>query len=120
MAGTPNETGPIEGRWERIPGEGYTTTLVHVERSCEPFVAAPGQQPRCKEDRGGAFYTDCKTCLICDVPHAEAPSVMAYVVHPGERYAGWHCVFTRRPQTPDEIEQAINAMCSSEVCGIRY
>jgi hypothetical protein len=120
-------TGPIQGRWESkgVPERvydgktypAYTVTTVHVERACRPYVAAPGQQPRCEENRGGDFYTDCETCLFCDVPHVEAPDLMAYVQHPDGR---WHCVFTRQPGTPDEIERAIDAMCGSEVCGIRY
>lgn len=114
-------TGPIEGRWEREDGSGagrYTRTTVHVDRDCHPYVAAPGQQPRCCENRGGDFYTDVPTCLICDIPHEAAPDLMAYVQHPGDTWP--HCVFTRQPRTPEEIERAIDAMCASEVCGIRY
>jgi hypothetical protein len=43
---------------------------------------------------------------------------MAYVQH-GEG-GPCHCVFTRAPRTAEEIERAIDAMCDSEVCGIRY
>src|SRR5262245_36367781 len=116
--GPPDAAGPIEGRWETIPCEGYARTLVHVSRPCRPFVASSGQQERCPEDRGGDFYTACTQCVTCDVPHVEAPGLMAYVTHP-ERRVG-HCVFTRQPKSPEEIESAIDAMCASEVCGIRY
>jgi hypothetical protein len=112
-------SGPIEGRWERTPVEGqppYVRTEVHVERPCVPYVAGPGQQPRCAENRGGDFYTACDLCVTCDIPHAKAPNLMAYVVHPDST----HCVFTRQPRTPEEVESAIDAMCNSEVCGIRY
>ena len=116
----PESTTPIDGRSEIIPCEGYTTTTIHVGRPCRPFVAGPGQMSRCEESRGGDFYTACEMCLICDVPHVEAPDLMAYVKHPGDGVSGLHCVFTRQPQTPEEIERAIDAMCGSEVCGIRY
>jgi hypothetical protein len=116
-------TGPIDGRVEVQPfpeSEGqasYTRTTIHVDRPCRPYVATRGQQPRCEENRGGDFYTDCETCLTCDIPHITAPDLMAYVTHPSSHP---HCVFTRQPRTPEEIERAIDAMCNSEVCGIRY
>src|SRR5262245_7993710 len=113
---------PIEGRWERTPVEQgdrrYVRTTVHVDHPCRPYVAGSGQRPRCEENRGGDFYTECDVCLNCDVPHEVAPDLMAYVQHP--RAGSLHCVFTRQPRTPEEIERAIDAMCGSEVCGIRY
>lgn len=30
------------------------------------------------------------------------------------------CYFRRQPQTSKEIEQAINAICISELCALRY
>jgi len=30
------------------------------------------------------------------------------------------CYFRRQPQTPDEVVQAMNAICVSEVCALRY
>lgn len=113
--------GPIQGRWETLRCAKYTVTTVHVDRACRPYVAAPGQRRRCQENRGGDFYTDCDLCLTCDVPHDTAPDLMAYVRHPDapDKYP-YHCVFTRQPKTPEEIERAIDAMCGSEVCGIRY
>jgi hypothetical protein len=30
------------------------------------------------------------------------------------------CFFRRQPRTPDEIEQAISAICVSEMCALRY
>lgn len=123
--------GPIEGRRETEPfgarvydGKtyaGYTRTTIHVNRVCHPYVASPGQRPRCEENRGGDFYTACEDCLTCDVPHGAAPDLMAYVRHPDAPGTyPYHCVFTRPPRTPEEIERAIDAMCGSEVCGIRY
>ncbi len=112
-------TGPIEGRWERETVGGYVRTTVHVDRPCRPRSGAPHQVPRCEENRGGDFYTACEQCLTCDVPHLAAPDLMAYVEHP-EGGGCTHCIFTRQPQTPDEIDRAIDAMRQSEVCGIRY
>lgn len=112
------QTGPIEGRWDRDRLAQYVRTTAHVERPCRPYVAAPGQRPRCEENRGGDFYTDCTLCLTCDLPHMRAPELMAYVQHSGG--GSTHCVFTRTPRTPEELDRAIDAMCESEVCGIRY
>jgi len=121
----PEASGPIEGRVERYPHKDatygpYTSTWIHVDRPCRPFVTAPGEVPRCGENRGGDFYTDCQTCLFCDVPHIEAPDLMAYVQHPPGESGRLHCVFTRQPTTEAEIERAIRAIAGSEVCGIRY
>src|SRR5947207_6256160 len=104
----PEPTKPIEGRTEKHSHETYTSTRIHVDRPCRPYVAAPGQQPRCDENRGGDFYTACNDCIVCDVPHQQAPEVMAYVIHPDDpKRASSHCVFTRPPRTPAEIEHAI-------------
>jgi hypothetical protein len=116
----PEPSGPIEGRWERIQRRGYSRTDIHVDRPCRPFVASEGQQERCRENRGGDFYTACTQCVTCDAPHAVAPGLIAYVVHPESGGGVGHCIFTRQPRTPEEIGWAINAMCVSEVCGIRY
>ncbi len=114
---------PIDGRLVKEPfrgdrGPAYVRTTIHVDRACHPSVAAGGQRRRCSEERGGDFYTDCDSCLLCDVPHVVVPDLMAYVAHPEDRHS--HCVFTRAPQTPGEIERAIDAMCESEICGIRH
>jgi hypothetical protein len=111
-------SGPIEGRWERQQHPEFVLTTIHVDRPCRPYVAAEGQKPRCEENRGGDFYTDCETCVGCNAPHACAPDLIAYVTHPAA--GNWHCVFTRQPRTPEEVERAIDAMCESEVCGLRY
>lgn len=42
---------------------------------------------------------------------------MAYDERDGEP---WHCYFKRQPQTPEEIERAIEAVCCSEIQGLRY
>jgi hypothetical protein len=117
----PDAQAPIEGRWVRERGTGvgdYRVTTVFVDRACAPHVAAPGQLARCSENRGGDFYSDCGSCLFCDLPFVHAPELMAYVKHPDD--SAPHCVFTRPPRTPEEIGAAIDAMCDSEVCGIRY
>jgi hypothetical protein len=101
----------------------HAVAFVHVDRPCRPAVAAPGQRPRCSETPPGDFYTDCETCLLCDQFAIEAPDLVAYVRHPqrDEHATGpSHCAFVRQPRTAAEIERAIDAMCGSEVCGIRY
>ena len=120
---TPNDdrdrSDPIEGRVERLSTGEYVRTIIHVDRPCRPHVAKGGQRPRCREERGGDFYTSCADCLVCDMPHIVAPDLMAYIAHPdGTGHS--HCVFTRVPQSPEDVERAIDAMCEAETCGIRY
>lgn len=123
-AGYVEPSTPIEGRVERIVSkEGYVRTAVHVDRPCVAVVAEPGQRPRCQENRGGDFYTDCHSCTTCDQIFPAAPDLLAYVQHPDKpdgAVGETHCAFLRQPRTPEEIDRAIWAMCGSEVCGIRY
>ncbi|MBL9089105.1 MAG: hypothetical protein JNM10_18340 [Planctomycetia bacterium] len=101
----------------------YVETIVHVDRACRPAVAVPGQRRRCSETPVGDFYTDCDSCLTCSQFALEAPDLIAYVKHPDTPEGAledMHCAFVRQPRTPEEVERAIDAMCGSEVCGIRY
>ncbi len=61
----------------------------------------------------GDFFVEYDTCLACDAPYSEAPELMAYDEN-------WHCYFKRQPQTPDEVEHAINAVRVSCVEAVRY
>lgn len=60
----------------------------------------------------GDFYVEDGVCLACDASPSEAPDLMTY--------EDWHCYFKKQPQTEEEIEQAINAVCVSDICGLRY
>lgn len=61
----------------------------------------------------GDFYVEKDTCLTCLAPEQEAPELMALDEATG-------CYFRRQPQTPEEIEHAIEAVCVSCVAAVRY
>lgn len=60
--------------------------------------------------------------MTCDQIFLAAPDLLAYVQHAkgDDGREAWHCAFLKQPETPEELERAIDAMCGSEVCGIRY
>ena len=62
----------------------------------------------------GPFYVEKDMCLCCMMPEYEAPELMGF---DGETN---HCYFERQPNTPEEIEHAINAVASSDIAALRY
>ena len=62
----------------------------------------------------GDFYVENEVCLACDAAPNEAPDLMVL----DEKI--WHCYFKKQPETSEEIKQAINAICVSDVCALRY
>ncbi|MFL6229524.1 MAG: ferredoxin [Pyrinomonadaceae bacterium] len=61
----------------------------------------------------GDFYVEKETCLTCMAPHHEAPELMGL-----DEVTG--CYFRRQPQTPEELEHAIEAVWVSCVEALRY
>ena len=61
----------------------------------------------------GDFYIEKDTCLTCLAPEHEAPELMGLDEATG-------CYFRRQPQTPEELEHAIEAVCVSCVAAVRY
>lgn len=61
----------------------------------------------------GDFFVEYNACISCDAPCNEAPELMAYD-------EDMHCYFKRQPQTPEETEHAINAVCVSCIEGVLY
>src|SRR5258706_7569875 len=70
---------------------------------------------RVPENAPGDFYVAAGTCLQCCLPHAEAPELMNDC-----KIFFRECYFTRQPQTPEEVEHAIQAIWVSELDCIRY
>ena len=70
---------------------------------------------RVPENAPGDFYVKAGCCMRCCLPHGEAPNLLNDPKQPFEE-----CFFRCQPQTPDEIDQAINAIWVSEVCALRY
>jgi hypothetical protein len=68
----------------------------------------------------GPFYSEEDGCITCGAPHVEAPELMAWYIDPSGTNQFSHCFFKRQPETPIEVEHAINAMHSSCVENLRY
>ncbi len=64
----------------------------------------------------GSFYTLKDCCITCGAPEMVAPELMGWSV----RLDGTECIFRRQPQTPEEVEMAINAMDISCIANLRY
>jgi|GEM_PF-3411672 len=75
-------------------------------------VSLPQRVP---QNAPGDFYVEAGLCTRCCLVHGEAPELLNDPDQPFEE-----CYFKRQPRTPAEIEQAINAMCVSEMCALRY
>ncbi len=72
------------------------------------------------ENAQGPFYSEEDGCITCGAPHVEAPELMAWYNDPSGTNQFSHCFFKRQPETPIEVEHAINAMHSSCVENLRY
>src|SRR5205809_7978172 len=77
-------------------------------------MTAPLRQ-RVPENAPGDFYVEAGCCTRCCLVHGEAPGLLNDPKQPFEE-----CYFRRQPQTPEEVEQAICAICISEVGALRY
>lgn len=70
---------------------------------------------RVADNAPGDFYVEAGRCLRCCLPHAEASELMNDPLQPFDE-----CYFHRQPQTPSELDHAIQAIYVSELCCIRY
>ena len=61
----------------------------------------------------GEFFVEYDMCLACDAPYSKAPDLMDYDEN-------IHCYFKRQPETEEEVEQAINAVCVSCIEAVLY
>jgi hypothetical protein len=61
----------------------------------------------------GDFYVVEGTCITCMAPHEVAPELMGLDEATG-------CYFRRQPQTPEEVEHAVEAVRVSCVEALRY
>ena len=71
------------------------------------------QSERTPLNAEGDFYVMKDTCITCLAPEHEAPELMGLDEATG-------CYFRRQPQTPEELEQAIEAVSVSCVAALRY
>jgi hypothetical protein len=69
----------------------------------------------------GAFYVENNECIACGAPHAVAPDLMEWDHIPSPHGGTYpHCYFKRQPKTPEELQQAIEAIAVSCCGAIRY
>src|SRR5687767_4801142 len=64
----------------------------------------------------GPFYVENGLCITCRVPEYEAPDLIGFYEDPSGTNRKSHCYFKKQPETPEEMERAINAM-SVACCG---
>ena len=74
----------------------------------------PPRTQRCPLNAPGPFYT-AGQCLSCEAPEAEAPDLLAPLTD-----GNCTTYFVRQPQTPEEVEQACNAIRVCCVMDLRY
>jgi hypothetical protein len=75
-------------------------------------IALPQRVP---ENAPGDFYVMAGLCTQCCIVHGAAPELLNDPKAPFTE-----CFFRRQPQTPEEVERAISAICVSEMCALRY
>jgi hypothetical protein len=71
----------------------------------------------------GAFYVVRDACILCELPLQTAPKNISWddaFKSRGCTGCPNHCRIERQPQTPEELEQVINAALWSCVQAIRY
>ena len=71
--------------------------------------------PRVPENAPGDFYVEAGLCWHCTLAPGEAQPLMHIPQNSNES-----CYFKRQPGFPEEIDAAIQAICVSEMCAIRY
>jgi len=76
-------------------------------------VASHRKRERTPPNADGDFYVEEGTCLACMAPEHEAPELMGFEEPHG-------CFFRRQPETPLEIDHALNAIHFSCVQALRY
>lgn len=62
----------------------------------------------------GDFYVLDGDCIACESPEAGAPELVGHVEE------NYHCFFRRQPETPNELERAINAVANGCSGAVRY
>jgi len=66
----------------------------------------------------GPFYVEGGLCLYCCLPEAEAPELMGFEYESNDLSNG--CFFKKQPETPEELEHALDAMSVNCVATLRY
>jgi hypothetical protein len=65
----------------------------------------------------GPFFVENGCCISCGAPEHEAPDLMS---HDENDEVFYHCYFKKQPSTPEETEQAIQAVWVSCCGAVQY
>ena len=68
----------------------------------------------------GPFYVENERCILCLLPHHEAPTLMGIMRNSKDSDKHSHCYFKRQPESDEEIEQAIRALRIACCSALRY
>ena len=68
----------------------------------------------------GDFYVVTRECISCGTPASVAPDLIAHHRDSAGGTIVGHCYFRKQPSTPEETEEAINAVNASCACAVRY
>lgn len=79
-----------------------------------PAPISPRTITRDPRNAPGDFYVEEGCCMTCGLAEAEAPALLASLKDVE------NCYFKKQPTTPEELEQAVQAMFVSEVACHRY
>jgi hypothetical protein len=77
------------------------------------------KHPAVKENVPGDFYVANDCCTWCGVPFVVAPALFGGVDQNGKRTHD-QCFVKQQPQTPEQLDQMIDAMAVQEQGCIRY
>jgi hypothetical protein len=69
------------------------------------------------KNAAGPFYVVHERCIACQAPESEAPDLMT---HDEGEEIGYQCYFKKQPTTPEQLDQAINAVIVSCCGAVRY
>jgi hypothetical protein len=86
--------------------QGPRIALPKAERPYLPLPPHPANVP-------GPFYVENGCCMSCAVPESVAPELFGWLEDEP------HCYVKRQPESPEEMAQMLEAMCSSEADCIR-
>jgi hypothetical protein len=101
---------PLQSLFEkRLPWTGKGLTARVVNLVSPRTVAEPHRL-----NAPGPFHVVNTECMACGYPHVLAPDLMAWEIDAEGRHQ--HCYFKKQPETPSELDQAVNAVAGS-CCG---
>jgi hypothetical protein len=80
----------------------------------DPVQKRPTHPQPHPKNAPGDFYVENTECMTCGYPHVLAPDLIGWELDAEGRES--HCYFKKQPETPLEVEQAVNAVKGS-CCG---